>query len=497
MTSRKQSQQEVEVSKAVTDDITRMRLGEMGYSGLKVFNGVAYEELQKELNHPNSIKTYKLMSYHPSVNAPLNLYNSMVSKLRYRFVPPKNATEEEKKQTEIIESMFNDMEHSLEDFIAEAMTCTQYGWAINEKVFRKRTYSAGSKYNDGLIGIKKLPLRAQESIKKFIFDDTGNNVIGVVQSLDGISDPYNRYAGKLQDRVLPRQKFMLFTLGKNRSNPYGTSPLRDVYIHWKYLQAIEELEAQSVVKDVNGLPVLTVPVQYMSADASPEQKAQLEVFKNIIRNLQQGSQSGVVLPSAYDPETRHPLFKLDLLSQDGKKNFDLNKIKEYYRAMIFIGMGADILLMGNTNVGSFALGSIKNTLTAATAEVFIKRIIQVINDDLIVHLYSQNGWDISRCCKIDYEDIQETDLDSLSKAYQRLGATGYLPKTLNVINRGLTSLGVDPLPESTTKEELEELLPDKTTRSGDSLNTSSGGLNGTAESVAENDSSSLNSDNAA
>lgn len=496
MANRKQ-EEKVEVSKAATDDISRWRLGEIGVNGLQVFNGVTNEEIRKELNHPESVKTYRLMEYHPSVNAPLDLYKTMVSNLRYRFVPPKNATEEEKKQTEIIASMFDDMEHSFEDFILEAMTCSQYGWAVNEKVFRYRTYASGSKYNDGLFAIRKLPLRSQSSIQRFIFDETGNNVTGVVQSTANSTDPYNRFANRSSTEIkIGRNKFLLFNLGSNRSDPYGTSPLKKAFTSWKYLQAIEELEAASIVKDINGLPLLTAPVQIMAADSSPDQKQQLENMKNMMRNLQQGAQSAVILPSDVNPETRTPLYDLKLITQDGKKSFDLNKVKEYYRTMVFISLGADLLLMGNTTAGSFALGSLKNSQTAATAESFAKRIIQVVNDDLIRELYFRNGWDIARCCKLDYEDIEETDLESLSKAYQRLGATGLLPKTLDVINRGLTSLGVDPLPEDTTEDALLSMLTPETTRSGDGmtqgLNSGTGNADGSSGNASD-----MNSDNTA
>jgi hypothetical protein len=492
--ARQRKEETTEVSKA-SDDISRFRLGEIGNTGIPIFNGVSYNELKKELTHPESIKTYKLMEYHPAINAPLNLYASMVSKARYRFVAPKDATEEEKRQTEIIESMFGDMEHSLEDFIAESMTCTTYGWSICEKVFRKRTFASGSLYDDGLIGIRKLPLRAQESIDKFIFDASGNELLGVKQNLQNAYDPYGRWASRKEtDVVIPRSKFLLFNLGKQRNNPYGTSPLKNAFSAWRYLQALEELEAQSVTKDVNGLPVLSIPPQYLSADASPEQKAILENFKSILRNLQQGSQSAVILPNAYDPDTRNPLFKLELLSQDGKKNFDLNAIKEYYRTMIFTALGADVLLLGSTQAGSFALGSLKNSLTAATAESFIKRIVQVINDDLIRQLYELNGFDPARRCRFDYEDMEEIDLETLSKAYQRLGATGYLPKTLDVINRGLDALGIDSLPETTTQDQLDEMLPEKTTRSSEGMESGMPSGTGSADGSSGN-ASDINSDN--
>lgn len=495
--ARTKQQEKVEVSKASSEDISRFRLGEIGVNGYPVFNGVTNEEIRRELNHPESVNTYRLMGYHPSINSCLELYKTMVGNLRYRFIPPKNATEEEKNQTEIIASMFDDMDHNFDDFVLEAMTCVQYGWAVNEKVFRKRTYSAGSKYNDGLIGIKKLPLRTQSSITKFIFDESGNEVLGLVQTTAGVSDPYNRFTNRKSSEItIPRSKFLLFNLGSNRSNPYGTSPLKKAFTSWKYLQAIEELEAQSIVKDINGIPLLTAPVQIMSADSSPDQKQQLENMKNMMRNLQQGSQSSVILPSDVNPETRTPLYDLKLISQDGKKNFDLNKVKEYYREMCFISLGADLLLMGATASGSFALGALKNSQTAATAESFAKRIIQVVNDDLIRDLYRLNGWDISRCCKLDYEDIEETDLESLSKAYQRLGATGLLPKTLDVINRGLTSLGVDPLPDDTTEEELLSMLTPETTRSGDGMQQGLPSGTGNADGSSGN-ASDLNSNNSA
>lgn len=492
MARTKQQEEKVEVTKASSqDELSRFKLGELGVTGLSMFNGITYEEVKRELNFPESTNTYKLMSYHPSVNAPINLFTNMVAKAPLRIIPVKDATEEEKKQAEIVESMFEDMEHSLEDFIRSSMTAMTYGFAPIEKVFRKRTYAAGSIYNDGLVGIKKLPLRNQKSIKKFIFDDSGNEVLGVSQTLTG-SDPYNRFNKRTtQDINIPRSKFMLVTFGNDRTNPYGSSPLREVYLSWKYIQAIEELEAQSVVKDLNGLPVLRVPIQYMSGDASTEQKAQLEVFKNIIRNLQQGSQSGVMLPSAYDPETRQSLFDLELLSQDGKKNFDLNKIKEYYRTMIFIGMGADILLMGNTTAGSFALGSIKNTLAGNVAETYLKCIINEVNNDLIRQIYELNGWDISRRCKMDYEGIDTESLDEIGKYIQRVSSVGLMPKTEEVVNYVLNSMGLDNLPEGT---DLTELLSDNTTRAGDGMTTPG---EGTSTSVSGTDTSSLNTENAA
>lgn len=433
-------------------------LNEVGYSGNSLFNGVSTEEMYKELNHPYSLATYKKMSYHPSVNTPLSMYNSMVSKIKFRVVPVEDATKKEIKQAELVESMLDDMEVPMHDVLNDIMTMNTYGFSVLEKVYRRREKKSGSLHNDGVIGIRKLALRSQDSIEKFKFDASGNYVTHVVQDMSRVHDPYNRYRDRLINKVeIPRSKFMLFNLGRNRSNPYGTSPLRDIYLPWKYLTSIEELEAAGVAKDLQGVPVMYIPAQYMSGDASPEQKIIFEQFKNIVRNLQNNSQSGVILPSAVDPETRQPLFKLELLStQGGKKNYDTTQVKEYYRAMIFIGMNADILLMGNTQTGSFALGSLKTSMTGAYVESMLKRVVQVLNDDLIRQIYELNGWDASRRCKIDYEGFSDIDLESFSKAVQRMAAVSMLPRTPEVVNQILKQIGLDDLPDNA---DIDSLFP--------------------------------------
>jgi hypothetical protein len=371
------------------------------------------------------------------------------------------------------------------------LTSLDFGFAPVEKVFRLRTKENGSMYDDGLIGIKKLALRNQESIDSFVFDAEGNDVVGLKQNLANLNDPFGRYSGRTSTVVtMPRSKFMNFTVGHDKTNPYGVSPLRNVYLPWKYLQAIEELEASGVAKDLQGVPLLTLPASYMSSDASPEQKIALDGFKNILRNLQQNSQAGVLLPSDVDPETKSSLFKLELLSTIGKKSFDTKDIKEYYRAMIFIGLAADILLMGNTQTGSFALGAIKNSLTGTQVEAYLKDIIKVLNNDLVRHIYELNGWDVTRRASIDYEGFEDIDADSYSKFVQRIASVGALPITLDVINDILSKMGLDSLPEGT---DLGSVLPEKTSRSGDGMKTAG---EGTATDPTGKSGSETNSDNA-
>ena len=85
-----------EVTKAVSEVPDRFKLGEAGYLGLNIFNGVSADELKRELNFPNNIKIYKEMSYHSAVNSSLSLFENIVGKATWTFKPPVNATAEKR-----------------------------------------------------------------------------------------------------------------------------------------------------------------------------------------------------------------------------------------------------------------------------------------------------------------------------------------------------------------------------------------------------------------
>lgn len=481
------------VTKAVSplDQPERFRLGEVGALALRVFSGVTQDELRRELNWPNSITTYKQMSDHSAINAPLTLFSNIIAKATWVYKPPENATEEEKNQVKIINQMMGDMEHSWGDFIQDVLSSNVFGFCVNEKVYRKRYKANGSMYDDGIIGWKKLPIRVQESISKFIFSEDGNDVIGVQQNLSAINDIYNRFSRKSNLINIPRSKFLLFRNGKHRGDPFGKSPLRDAYLAWRFLTQLEELEALGVAKDLNGIPVLRLPPQVLSADGSPENQDQRLYFENAIRNLQVGEQMGIILPALYDEQGKS-LYDIELLSTDGKKNFDLNKIKEYYRGLIFISLFADILLQGNTNTGSFALGSIKNSLSGAYAERLISNIAEVIQNDLIRQTYEINSWPTDRMGKLDFDNLDNTDIESLSKYLQRVASVGLLEKDRAVLNAVRQGIGIDPLPEDLPPQ--QDLLTPETSRSGDGMATPG---EGTATNVSGQDTTSNNLENAA
>jgi len=449
------------------DTPDKFKLGSMGSSGVNIFNGVSVEETSRDLNWPTSARTFKEMSMHTSVNACLTLYDNLISKVVWRVVAPERATEEEQKQAEFISQCLHDMDTSFRQVIRDSLTSNVYGFAVQEKVYRRRYKSNGSMYDDGKIALKKIALRNQETIEKFVMDDSNSEVLGVKQNLNLVNGS-NYISNKAGTVVIPRSKFMHVTTGRNRGNPFGISPLRDAYLAWRYLTVIQEIEAAGISKDLTGIPLLEIPPQYMSADATPEQKAIYEEFKNMIRNVQVGAQAGIILPSSADPETRTKMFDFRLVSNEGgKKNFDIDKVKSYYQSQIYVALCADVLQLGNTGVGSFSLGVLKNTLTGAAIESMLDNIVETFNREVIRQLYDLNGFDVSRACRLDYEGLHSSDLDTLSKFIQRTASVGLLEKDRDMLNSIRKAMGLDAKPEDEPVD--ESVLTGNSSKAGEQL----------------------------
>ena len=83
-------------------------------------------------------------------------------------------------------------------------------------------------------------------------------------------------------------------------------------------------------------------------------------------------------------------------------------------------------------------------------------------------------------------------MPSLKKLMKRTGAVDFLPRTPEVVNKVLDTLGLEPIQEGT---DLDEILTSSISRSGDGM--TSGLNNGVGTSTVEDDNSSTNLDNTA
>lgn len=477
----------------------RIAFREIGTTGLSELNGDISESIRKELTWPTSINTYRKMYSDPLIYAAIQNMTNMIAKVRWYVKAPDGADAQMLKKADFIAQCMGDMEHSWESFIRNVMTMAIYGFQVSEKVYRRRNAQNGSKYRDNLIGWRKLAARSQRTIKKWKFSDDGRDLLGVYQDLSMVNG--NRFALMIKSPeytadgiLIDRNRFMLFNYNGRNGNPEGESPLAACWQPWKFKVILEEQEAIGIARDLNGLPFMTIPAQYMAEDASPEDKKVYEYCQTLISRLQSNEQGGIILPSIYD-ERGNPLFKIELLGTKGNKQFDTDKSIKRYDDKILTALFSDILKLGQQTHGSFSLAGAKTNIVAVNIEARLKEISEVINQDLIKDTFRRNGWTDTELPMVCFEDLDEEDLDMFSKMVQRIAAVNMMPRSREIISQIVKRSGFDgwetflEMPE----EEFNKLFTDNETGAGEGMEE---GMNsGTGTTTTEN--SDLNTENAA
>lgn len=203
----------------------------------------------------------------------------------------------------------------------------------------------------------------------------------------------------------------------------------------------------------------------MSPDASAEQKAIYDYYKRAVTNLHMNEQTGMVMPMAYDPDSKQPLFKFELMSVMGTKGYDVGAIIQRYDNKMLMAFYADLLKMGQEKVGSFSLAGAKTNILAMAIEHRLMEIQTVLNNDLIPQLFALNKWADERLPTFVFDDLDEEDLDEFSKAVQRIFSVNAVEFDRPVANLIRKKLGVDE--KDVDEKVADDELPNNRSRSGD------------------------------
>lgn len=463
---------------------------ETGTIGLKMNNGVVVEEAHAALQWPKSLDTYNRMSYDPAISSANNTIRAFVRKATYTVKYPEGGeTESHKAQIDFIKTLMKDMDTTFADVMGESMSFLKYGFAVHEKVFKYRNDKGKfkSKYSDGKIGWAKLPIRSQDSIYRWHFDEFGRDLTAVEQNLNMVSHNYSidgehlhtKFGKNGDGRIkIARKKFMHIRHNTERNNPEGTSPMKACYIPWMYKARIEEFQAIGISRDMGGLPVIYLPPEYMSEDAPDDKKAFYLYCQDIINNLQANEQAGMIFPKFVD-EHGNDLFTFTLESVNGGKMYDTATIISGYENKILMTYLADVLKLGQDASGSFALSDNKTNLLAVGIQAIVDEVLQEYNRDLIPQTMQMNGFPPidGEYPHIVLDELDEVDIAVLAKAIQQFAAVGALEVDQNLSDFIRDTLKIPEVDRS--KPIAENMIGGGMSKSGEGSKTSG---NGTASS---------------
>lgn len=388
---------------------------EIGRIGQRRYSGVIYEEFLPELRGKRGIETYREMSENDDVIGAILFAIEMLVRQANWNVQPSGSSSKDREAAAFIESCMNDMQDTWIDTISEILSFLTYGWSFHEIVYKRRMGNTKdsrtrSKYADGLIGWKKLPIRAQETLYQWEYDEE-DNLLGMTQ----MPPPY------FQLYTIPINKALLFRTKSRKNNPEGRSILRNAYRSWYFKRRIQEIEGIGIERDLAGLPVIYGPENFdLWNEQSPESVAVRVGLETMVRNIRRDELEGVVLPNG---------FQLELLSSGGTRQFDTNAIIERYDTRIAMTVLADFIFLGHQQNGSWALSSDKTALFAMACGAFLDIICETFNSQGIPSLIDINAPyfnGITDYPKLTHGDIEDADITKISTFIKDMTGIGVL-----------------------------------------------------------------------
>jgi len=388
----------------------------------------SYDAFDRIINSSGKWFLYDEMSKNEAVVAAwTNLIESSATSEEI-FLKPSDDSEEAKQLKEYVEQMvFKDMETSFSDTIKDLLTMTKYGFSLAEIELKKRlgyhpeNPKKNSRYNDGLIGIRRFAPRHQKTICDWEYDKY-SRISGVTQE-----DP-NNYTSKA---TIPYSSVLHCKIKSYNGNPWGVSALRACAMSYYNKKIILREQKQRYERGFVGVPEVTYP--YVWADPNNPNNSLIDEFITSMKNLRMGEDAAIVRPRVLD-ESGKDLVTFDIKTGESSENESANEIIEREDSYMAVALLADMFITSKQ-------ASISGSLTQTKLEIFIgfvSMLLDIIVDELNIKLIpilaNANGWDIEKMPTFEATRLNKLNATNLTVFLQSIGKTGLLTPTKDTEN---------------------------------------------------------------
>lgn len=390
-------------------------MGEYGRTGIRQYAGVLYEEYERNLQGRKGMEVYTEMSESDSVIGAMLFAVGMLLRQAEWSVDPGGDKEVDKEAAEFVKSCMDDMSSTWQDTISEIMSFITYGWSWHEIVYKRRMGQnsdprLNSKYDDGLIGWRKLPIRSQETLWRWEFEGDGE-LVGMTQ----MAPP------DFVTRTIPKSKSILFRTKSRKDSPEGRSILRNCYRDWYFKRRMQEIEGIGVERDLAGLPMLTPPEGVNIWDTNdPMMVQQLSYATQLVQNVRRDALEGIVIPFGWT---------FQLLNGGSRRQFEIGSIIERYDSRIAMTILADFVLLGHQDSGSWALSSDKTKMFSMAIGSYLSIICEAFNTQAIpklIELNKEHFKGITDFPKMVHGDVEKEDVEKFANMISGLVGSGVL-----------------------------------------------------------------------
>ncbi len=389
-------------------------LAELGQStDERSIDGRRIDKFIPELSGRLALRTYEEMQQNDAVvRGVLFSIETLIRQTRW-WVEPFSSSLTDQAAAQFLQECMDDMSDTWTDTIADILSMLPFGWSYHEVVYKIRGGASQdpkqrSKFNDRLIGWRKLPIRAQTSLHKWEFEQNGDGLRGFWQMMNAAHPVF-----------IPIEKALLFKTHPANRQPEGASMLRGAYRSWYFKRRMEEIEGIGIERELAGLPWLSAPEGLDIWDENdPEMRALHTASINLIRAIRENRADGLLTPGGWD-------FKL--VASGGRRQIDVTQVIERNDRRMAMTMLADFILIGHESVGSYALAEAKTNMFAVSIGAVMDAIADVFNRYAVPRLFELNQkFPQENLPILRHGDLDQPDLKNLGDFITKMVQAGIL-----------------------------------------------------------------------
>lgn len=405
------------------------------------------DSFDRIINKHSKYFLYDEMSKNESLIGAFNNLIESFATSEELYLKESDSSEEAKQYKNIVEDMLNDMEIPFSENIKDWLTMSKYGFAVSEICFKKRLGNnpsnpkKHSKFNDGLIGIRKFAPRHQKLIDDWVYDKFDR--ISFVKQLNP-----NTYSNSTE---IPYNRILHFKIKSYNGNPWGQSIYRTCALSYYNKKNIMREQRIRNEKGFVGIPVIKFPPGIMN---TPEYRTTLNELKTTVKNIRTGQDVGLVMPAIYNEVTGKEEFQFYIESGKASAREDTDKMIDREDSYIAISLLADMFITGKSASISGSLAQLKVSIFTSFVSMLLSIITDELNNKLLPALWDMNGFPQQYMPKFCHTNLSKLNMTNLMLFLQSLGKTKLFTKTLEREN-ALTDLIFNGTIPHVTEEEFE------------------------------------------
>lgn len=365
---------------------------------------------KRDLQLPQAFHTYRSMLENEYIGAGIGLTQSLINKLDYHIdVDTTKASKEEIKLVEKLNASMKTLRGITKtDFLNYQLSCIPYGVALSEIVMKR---------DNGLFVFDTFSPIHPINVNRYTFE---KNTLTKIE-LNPADNDGQLIVKEATQKTIQGDKILMVKLNPDLDNPLGRSVLNRCYMPWKKLEIVGEYELIGIAKNLSGVLKIKAPAEYIQDylnNASSDNAQYLEDLIGQAELLHAGKSCLAVIASDTN-QNGVANFDITTIGNSDSGDMDINAITKRLENSILTTLYSDILMLGQSGGGSFALSDSKTALLGLVIDSILNTISSSFEHALKV-AYEVNGLTYTGNAKLVFESVEQLDFEAFTRGLQRL-----------------------------------------------------------------------------